>query len=344
MRHAFGFIAFIFVILFFSHHFKSGPENSENSKPILKVFASSSFISQWGPGPRIKENFEKICGCSVEYFDGSDNQFLLRRLQSEGEVMGADVVMGLDQNDLEKAKQIVEWNKMSFRNVDWDDPVKGALASETLLPYDWGALSFIVRKSEFAALPKKLNDFLDEKLEKKIVIPDPRTSSVGLQFLLYLIQVLGEDQAFGYLKKLEKQILTYPASWSQAYGLFQKEQAATTFSYVTSSIYHLVEEKTKEYVALELQEGHPVQFEFLGIPAFCKNCELALSFVEYVLSHEGQKIVMEKNYMMPAVKGVVEGTPFANLPRYKLIDMSILPQQSEKERILKRWSDLRKEK
>src|SRR5690349_7999350 len=96
----------IFLILIFGGLFalivlKKNQESSRDTRPVVKVFASSSFIAQWGPGPWLKENFEKTCECRVEYQDGADATILIQRLKSEGRTGGADVVLGLDQYDIE---------------------------------------------------------------------------------------------------------------------------------------------------------------------------------------------------------------------------------------------------
>ena len=167
-------------------------------------------------------------------------------------------------------------------------------------------------------------------------------SSPGLQFLLWLIQIKGEEKAFEFLKAFNQQLHSYAPSWSTAYGLFQKAQALSTYSYVTSPIYHLIEDKSMDVVALELEEGHPAQFELGGVPATCKNCELGEKFMELVLSPEGQKIIMEKNFMFPVVRGVKDETPFATIPNYQIVELSVLPNVSDRERILKKWSALRR--
>ena len=116
----------------------------------------------------------------------------------------------------------------------------------------------------------------------------------------------------------------------------------STYSYVTSPIYHLLEDKSTDVVALEFAEGHPMQIEFAGIPETCRNCELANQFLTLLLSKEAQKIVMEKNYMFPVIKGVKEGTVFSTVPNYKIADLKVIPSLKDRERILKKWSALRR--
>lgn len=342
MKNFLIFLLLVFGGLFAAIVMKKNHDNGTDTRPVLKVFASSSFISQWGPGPWLKENFEKTCECKVEFQDGADSTILLQRLKSEGRTGGADVVLGFDQYDLESAHQGLEWRKLSLEDMDFEDAVKSNLTRSHLVPYDWSLLSFVARKSDFQDLPKNLSDLMKPDLKGQIVMEDPRTSSVGLQFLLWLIQLKGEEKAFQYLAGFNQQLHSYAPSWSTAYGLFQKAQVKLVFSYVTSPVYHVVEDKSTDVVALDLMEGHPAQFEFGGVPATCKNCELAEKFMDLVLSKEGQKVIMEKNYMFPVIKGVREGTLFASIPNFKMVEMSVIPTVSDRERILKKWAALRR--
>ena len=341
MRHFLSFLGAVFFGLFIALFFKNSHETAKDTKPVLRVFASSSFIAQWGPGPWLRNQFEQTCNCRIEFFDGADSTILMQRLKSESH-QGADVVLGLDQFDLEQARNGFEWRKVKLPEVNFEEEVKQAQNQPEFVPYDWGVLSFIFRKSELSQFPKNLNDMLNPEWKGKISMEDPRTSSPGLQFLLWLIQIKGEDGAFQYLKKFNAQVKTYSTSWSMAYGLFSKNQATSVFSYVTSPIYHRVEEKNADVIAVELQEGHPLQFEFMGIPASCRQCELAEKFVNLVLSPEGQKVIMEKNYMFPVVQGVKEGTVFADVPPSTTLPMGTIPNSNERERLLKKWSALRR--
>ena len=38
----------------------------------LTVYTYESFVSEWGPGPKVKEAFEKTCACTVEFVGVAD--------------------------------------------------------------------------------------------------------------------------------------------------------------------------------------------------------------------------------------------------------------------------------
>ncbi len=342
MKHFIIYISFVVAGLIAAIFLRAGKGDVKDSRPVVRIYAPTSFMSQWGPGPWLKEKFETSCNCQVEFLDSANINLLLQRLKMEGSSLGADLVLGLDQFDLDKAQAGFEWKPLELGKLEFEEEIQGVVSKGVFWGYDWGPLSFVVRRSEMKQLPKSLDDLMKEEFKGKISLEDPRTSTPGLQFLLWLIQIKGEEETFQFLKKFEPQVLAYSPSWSTAYGLFQKGQAMAAFSYVTSPVYHLVEEKSNDVVAIEFKEDHPFQIEFLGQPSNCRSCELGEAFARLIFSPEGQKIVMGKNYMFPVIKGIKEGTPFQSVPKFKLLDSNVIPPLAERERILKRWSELRR--
>ena len=66
------------------------------SKETLTIYTYDSFITEWGPGPAIKENFEKKCDCEINFIGLDSSIGILGRLQIEGKTSKADIVLGLD--------------------------------------------------------------------------------------------------------------------------------------------------------------------------------------------------------------------------------------------------------
>lgn len=343
MKQFIIFISAVFLFLFIAHVNKNQTLLVRNQKPSLKIFSYASFSSKWGPGPALKEAFEKNCNCEVEFVDSTDSGVILQRLKIEGEKLGADLVIGFDQYDLQKATVELNWRSMDFSTLDIDPQVKSALKNEFFVPYDWGVLSFITRKNSHLPQTISLDDLLKSQYAGKIALQDPRTSSVGLQFVIWILKTKGVDEGYKYLQKMILQAHSFSPSWSTAYGLFKAQQADLVLSYVTSPLYHVIEEKTDNFAALEMLEPQPVQVEFAGIPGFCRNCELAENFLNLMLSSDGQKIIMQKNYMMPVLKSVKAGTDFEKLKvPFRLMEIEY-PTVTEVEDILKKWNEIRRE-
>jgi thiamine transport system substrate-binding protein len=331
-------VAGLFVVL----HYLGSQNNDAGS--TLKVFAYSTFVNDWGPGPELKKMFEAECSCQVEFIEAADSGILLQRMKLEGEKLKVDVVLGFDQLDLKTAQDVVSWRALETGIEDLAPEVGSIEHLKPFLPFDWGVLAFVVRKNEVPNAEMSLDDLLKPEWKGQIAIEDPRTSSPGLQFLYWIRKVKGPEGMNAYLQALLPQTHSVSSSWSLAYGLFQQKQVRTVLSYLTSPIYHLVEEKNANYQALRFKEGHPVQFELVGVPQTCRNCELAEKFVQFLVSAPAQKKIMEKNYMFPVRAGVAEG-PFAEALKPGVLPPLLPPTSLEdialKESLLDQFSKLR---
>lgn len=340
MRHIILFLTTVFVILFLAVLNRDN-EISSAAKPTVRIFGYSSFAGHWGPGPKLKEIFEKSCQCQVEFIVAADNSMLLQKLKLEGASLGADLVVGLDQFDLQKALSEQSWQKLNFSNLDLEPEIKGRIQNDYFVPYDWGVLSFMMKKTN-SPRPMSLDDLLDDALKGQIGLQDPRTSSPGFQFLWWVLRSKGEEDGFRFLAKLMNHAHSWSSSWSTSIGLYNRDQVKTVFTYVTSPVYYAVEEKNMDHESLSFREPLPLQIEFTGIPTSCRQCDLAEQFLNLMLSSEGQRLLMEKNYMFPVLRGAKEGTPFAALSHVGRTMSFEIPSDAEVDRLLKKWSELRR--
>ena len=77
-----------------------------DDKEVLTVYTYDSFISDWGPGPKIEEAFEAQCECDLNFVGLDSSIGILSRLRLEGDHGRADLVLGLDMNLMAEAKAI----------------------------------------------------------------------------------------------------------------------------------------------------------------------------------------------------------------------------------------------
>lgn len=262
----------------------------------LTVYTYESFVSEWGPGPKVKEAFEKTCACTVEFVGVADGVALLTRLKLEGETSKADVVLGLDTNLVEEAKQtgLFEANGVDASAVK----VPGGFSDDVFLPYDYGHFAVIYDTETIKTPPTSLKELIEGDPSQKIVIQDPRTSTPGLGLLLWVKSVYG-DKAPEAWAKLKDRVLTVTPGWSEAYGLFTKGEAPMVLSYTTSPAYHMVAEETDRYQAAEFSEGHYIQIEVAGLLKNAPEKELARQFLAFMLQPGFQDTIPTNNWMMP---------------------------------------------
>nr|WP_316656864.1 thiamine ABC transporter substrate binding subunit [uncultured Gellertiella sp.] len=264
---------------------------------VLTIYTYESFTSEWGPGPKVKEAFEKTCGCSVRYVPVADGVALLSRLKLEGTATKADLVLGLDTNLVSEARNtgLFEASGVDTAAVK----VPGGFSDDVFVPYDYGHFAVVYDTQAIKTPPASLKDLVEGDPNQKIAIEDPRTSTPGLGLLLWVKSVYGDraPEAWG---KLKNRVLTVTPGWSEAYGLFTKGEAPMVLSYVTSPAYHLMEEKTDRYQAAEFSEGHYIQIEVAGVVKSAPEKQLARDFLRFMISPAFQDIIPTTNWMMPA--------------------------------------------
>jgi thiamine transport system substrate-binding protein len=300
----------------------------------LTVYTYDAFTSDWGPGPAIKEAFEKDCGCTLEFVALDSSIGVLSRLRLEGDSNKADVVLGLDLNVMAEAKDsgLFAQHGLAADNlalpVAWDDDV--------FLPFDYGYFAFVYDTEALAAPPRSLKELVEAPDDLKIILEDPRTSTPGLGLLLWVRSVYGDDAPEAW-QKLARKTVTTTKGWSEAYGLFLEGEAPLVLSYTTSPAYHMIAEDVTRYQAANFAEGHYMQVEVAAMTKSSDDPELARQFLSFMLSPAFQETIPTAQWMYPAID-LPGGLPAAY---DKLVDPSkpllIPPQDVAAQR--KAWVD-----
>ena len=179
------------------------------------------------------------------------------------------------------------------------DAALGDWKDGNFLPYDFGYFAVIYDSEKIKTPPTSLKELLEGSPDQKIVIQDPRTSTPGLGFVLWMKSVYG-DQAPDAWKKLAPRVLTVTPGWSEAYGLFTKGEAEMVLSYTTSPAYHEIAENSQRYKAAAFSEGHYMQVEVAGQTKKGAANPLAKQFLEFMLTPAFQDVIPENNWMLPA--------------------------------------------
>lgn len=315
---------------------------SVRSEKELVIMSYSSFLQPWGPGPLLEKEFLAKYGIKIRWLDVGNAGLILERLRFKFNTERPDLVIGLDQLSLEEARKVISWK--TIENQELNKNKIEELPTENIfhdfIPFDWSPMVFVAKK-ELANNIKSLKDLTEDKYKSSLALQDPRSSAPGLQFLFWILSLYGEQNGFKFLKKLKPSIHSLSPSWSISYSLFKSGQAPMVFSYVSSPLFHKIEENDDSYSAVILDENIPIQVEYMGVPHLCMNCSGARLFVDFILSKKSQKILMEKNYMWPVVEGVIDGTPFDQYKNLKFIDsMKFMNWSKEKLRYLNEWKKI----
>ena len=275
------------------------PVMAHAADKTLTIYTYESFTAEWGPGPKVKAEFEKTCDCTVNFVSLADGVALLTRLKMEGDKSNADIVLGLDNNLTVEARQTGLFAEHGIDTSAVDVP--GGFSDPLFVPYDYGHFAVIYDTKAMETPPTSLKELVEGDPEQKIVLEDPRTSTPGLGMLIWMKAVYG-DQSDEAWKTFSKRILTVTPGWSEAYGLFTKGEAPMVLSYTTSPAYHEIAEGETRYKAAAFSEGHPIQIEVAGLLKSADDPELARKFLSFMISPAFQDIIPETNWMLPAAK------------------------------------------
>ncbi len=304
------------------------------AKETLTIYTYDSFVTEWGPGGKIKTAFEESCDCTIEWVAPGDGVAVLNRLKLEGRNTKADVVLGLDTSLTAEAKATGLFGKHGIDPGLAKTPI--AWTDEYFMPFDFAHFAIVYDSQTVLKPPASLDELVNGDPVQKIVLQDPRSSTPGLGFLLWMKSVYG-NRAGEAWAKLKPRILTIAPGWTEAYALFTKGEAPMVLSYTTSPAYHVIAEQQDRYKAAEFSEGHYLQIEVAGLVEASPRRALAEKFLRFMMGPEFQDAIPTNNWMFPA------GTTSAPLPAG--FDALVKPAQSllftpeEVARDRRRWID-----
>ena len=275
-------------------------QGKASDAPVLVVYATESFLSEWGPAPVVFPKFEEKYGIKIEQRQGGSAGEIVNLAIMEKGKAGADIIIGVDNNLLStvlKNDLFVPYKPAGIEKVK-DNLIFDK--SYHVIPYDYSFFSLVYDSNRIKNPPKSLDDLLDPKYKKSLIVMDPRTSSPGLGFLMWTVKCKGEGYK-EYWKKLMPNVLTVSESWSSGYGLFTSGEAPMVMSYTTSPAYHVEYEKDEHIKTVLFNEGNYMQTEGIGILKNAPHMDAAKKFLDFVLTEDFQNELALTNWMYPVI-------------------------------------------
>jgi thiamine transport system substrate-binding protein len=313
----------------FAQGAKETPEIAPRS---ITVYTYDSFVSEWGPGPLVVPAFEQKTGIKVNLVSAGNGGELLSKLELEKHRPQADVVVGITNELLHET--LASDLLLPYRSPALDEVPQFLHfdPSYTLVPFNYGNYAFVYDAHKVQQPPRSLDDLLDPRWRRSLILMDPRTSSVGMGLLEWTVAVYGKD----YLKwweAVKPNVLTIADGWSSGYGLFTEGEAPLVISYTTSPVYHVLYEETDRFQALVFEEGNMAVIEGAGILKSSKDPDAARQFIDFLLT-EAQVDIATANIMYPVNSSVTLPEAFDSAPKPEL---SIMLESEEIARSRNTW-------
>jgi len=194
-------------------------------------------------------------------------------------------------------------------------------------------------KKKGIAPPKCWADLLKPEFKDEVQVANPNSSGTSYTMLATLVQIMGEDKAFDYLKALHKNVNQYTKS-----GAAPARAAATGESLVGITFQHDAVEQVVQGAPLKIVspcEGTGYEIGSMSIIKGAKNMENAKKWYEWALTPEAQSIGPQNkvSYQLPSNKNTPIPPQAPKFTDIKLInyDFAKYGSSAERTRLLQRW-------
>jgi len=205
-----------------------------------------------------------------------------------------------------------------------------------------GALGYSYNAPELQrrgiAAPRCWSDLVKPEFRGEVQVADPNTSGTSYTMLATLVQLMGEEPAFDYLKQLHRNVNQYTRS-----GAAPARAAATGESLVGITFLHDAVTQKVQGAPVELVapcEGTGYEVGSMSIIRGARNMENARRFYDWALSAEAQAIgAQSRAYQLPSNRNAPIPPQAPRFENIKLIDYDFARwgDAATRTRLLQRW-------
>jgi len=191
-------------------------------------------------------------------------------------------------------------------------------------------------------MPDSWEDLLDPRLEGEIVMAHPGSSSTAYNMLTTVLQVMGEEEGWQYLQKLNKNIRQYTKSGSAGGRMVQLRETGLTIGYLHDAI-SFKREGYDHIVMSAPSEGTGYEIGAVGIIEGAPELEEAKQFVDFVLRSDVQEIGQTVNALQFLTNpDAVPPTEVESIKDAKLITQDDAWSGANRSEFLEKFNELTK--
>jgi iron(III) transport system substrate-binding protein len=205
-----------------------------------------------------------------------------------------------------------------------------------------GALGYSFNTNELRRrrieAPRCWADLAKPEFRGEIQVADPNTSGTAYTMLATLVQVMGEEPAFTYLRALHRNVNQYTRS-----GAAPARAAATGETLVGITFLHDAVTQRIAGAPVEIVapcEGTGYEIGSMSIIRGARNMEQARRFYDWALTAEAQAIAAQANsFQLPSNRNAPIPPQAPRFENIRLIDYDFARWGSaeERTRLLQRW-------
>jgi len=207
-----------------------------------------------------------------------------------------------------------------------------------------GALGFGYNKEEIAArklaAPACWADLIKPEFKGEVQMADPNSSGTAWTMLATMVQLMGEQPAFDYLKKLHRNINEYTKSGAAPAMAAGQGETLVGIAFQHDVIY--VAKQKKPVQVVSPCEGTGYEIGSMSLVKGARHPEVARRFYEWALTPAAQQLGAQfGSYQIPSNPATAVPPEAPDLSKIKLIDYDFAKYGSsaERKRLLGKWTD-----
>ncbi len=204
-------------------------------------------------------------------------------------------------------------------------------------PLGFGYNSELLAKKKLP-VPKTWNDLLSPAFKGEIQVANPASSGTAYTMVATLVQMMGEDKAFEYMKQLHKNISQYTRSGTGPIKAAARGETTVSISFVHDGVGEKMNGFPLETITPA--DGTGAEIGSMSIVKGSRNLEAAKKFYEWALTPAAQEMaVAAKQFQLPSNKNAKNDARIPDFKKIKFInyDYAKYGASTERRRLIAKW-------
>ena len=204
-------------------------------------------------------------------------------------------------------------------------------------PLGFGYNTELVAKKKMP-VPRSWADLLNPIYKNEIQVANPASSGTAYTMIATLVQLMGEDKAFEYMKGLHKNIATYTRSGTGPIKAVARGETTVSISFVHDGPGEAMQGFPVETVTPA--EGTGAEIGSMSLIKGSRNLETAKKFYEWALTPAAQEMgAAAKQFQVPSNKAAKVDPRVPDFKKIKFIsyDYAKYGASAERRRLISRW-------
>jgi iron(III) transport system substrate-binding protein len=287
---------------------------------------------------KILDAFTKDSGIKTSFVQLSSGP-ALTRIQAESGRPQADVWLGAPSDNHVTAK--VDGLTVPYKGPSFDGlgkefkDAEGYWRGFYMNPLCFGVNTTALAKRG-ASMPKSWADLLKPEYKGLIQMPTPQASGTATTMVYSLIELMGEDQAFAYMAKLNANVQTYTSSGTGPSKGVNVGDAAIGIQF--SPAFFQMKANGQPVEIVFPSEGFGFEFPAASILKGAKNYEAAKIFMDWLISKKGQDVLKSTGtYFYPVIADAEIDPVMPAFATLDVIGVDLAYYSSRKAELVERW-------